>query len=412
MTEPPPSPEEGDPPARSMWRVLFDPVYGPFFLGKLLATFGMWINNVVAAIVAFQMTHSALMVGVISIVQFVPQTLLAPLSGALADRGDRRRQLIVGRIISASGSIVLGVWILVVGVEGLPGIAPVLGATLVVGIGYTIGHPAMHSLVPALVRPQELATAIALSSMPFTVARAVGPAIGALVASTAGPGYAFLMAAAGNLAFALLLIPLKVGGRDPSRRKADATVRAGFAYLGRHVDLMLLLMGVVAISFGADPVLTLTPAIAAEFGAGSSGVGVMVSSFGVGAALALFMIRRLQRRLGIGQAATLGLLLMGVGNVGVAASGTLVIAAASFAVAGVGMSVALPSLSTQLQQRVSDEFRGRVMALWIVAFQGTRPLAALMSGGLADATSTQVSLCSMATVVAMVAWLCRPARTG
>jgi MFS family permease len=232
------------------------------------------------------------------------------------------------------------------------------------------------------------------------------------VASTAGPGYAFLAAAAGNLAFALLLIPLKVGGRDPSRRKADATVRAGFAYVRRHADIMLLLLGVVAISFGADPVLTLTPAIADETGAGSGGVGAMVSSFGIGAALALFAIRPIQRKFGIARAATLGLLLLAVGNAGAAASFSLVSAALSFGVAGVGMSVALPSFSTQIQQRVSDEFRGRVMALWIVAFQGTRPLAALMSGGLADAISTPVALCTAATVVAAVAWLCRPARIG
>lgn len=412
MTEAQLPPDEGGPPARSMLRVLFDPLYGPFFLGKLLASSGMWINNVVAAIVAFQLTHSALVVGLISIAQFVPQTLLAPLSGALADRGDRRRQLIVGRIIAASGSILLGGWILLVGVNGLPGIAPVLGATLIAGIGYTIGHPAMHSLVPALVRPQELATAIALSSMPFTVARAIGPAIGALVASTAGPGYAFLAAAAGNLAFAVLLIPLKVGGRESREGKAKVTVRAGLAYVRRHADIMLLLLGVVAISFGADPVLTLTPAIAAETGAGSGGVGMMVSCFGIGAALALFFIRPLQNAVGIGRAATIGLMLMVVGNLGAAASFSLVTAALSFGVAGVGMSVALPSFSTQIQQRVSDEFRGRVMALWIVAFQGTRPLAALMSGGLADAFSTQVALCTAAAVVSAVAWLCRPARIG
>ena len=388
-----------------MLRLVFDRVYGPFFLGKLLSSSGMWINNVVSAIVAYQITQSALIVGLVSVAQFLPQTVLAPLSGALADRGDRRKQLIFGRVIAASGSGALAIWIFIVGVDGLPGYLPVLAAALVVGTGFMIGHPAMHSLVPALVRPSELAAAITLSSMPFTVARAAGPAIGALVAASAGPAWAFLLASAGNLAFAALLLPLKVGGRVERKPDADVSVRAGLRYVRHDKYIVMLLIGITAVSFGADPVLTLTPALASTLGQGESAVGLMASFFGVGAALAIPFVRLLQRRIGIAGAATAGLAFMVVGNVLAGLSFSLPLAVASFAVAGFGMSLAMPSFSTQLQMHVDDQFRGRVMALWIVAFQGTRPLAALLSGTLADVTTVRIALVVMGAVITSSALL-------
>ncbi len=112
---------DDDAPARSSWQLLKDPVFGPFFTGKLLSTAGIWIHNIVAAILAWELSHSALVVGLVSVAQFGPQLLFAPLSGAMADRGDRRRQLVLGRLIAAFGSGGLGVWIAVVGVDGLPG---------------------------------------------------------------------------------------------------------------------------------------------------------------------------------------------------------------------------------------------------------------------------------------------------
>ncbi|WP_213453235.1 MFS transporter [Rhizomonospora bruguierae] len=404
---------EDDPP-RATWRLLVDPQYGPFFYGKLLSSAGMWVNNVVSAIVAYQLSGSAFVVGLVSVAQFLPQTLLAPLSGAMADRGDRRRQLITGRIVAATGSTVVGTWILLVGVENLPNVLPVLVAALVVGFGFTIGHPAMHSLVPSLVKPSELPAAIALGNAPFTIARAGGPAVGALVATSLGPGYGFLLAAAGNLAFAALLVPMKVGRRVGPRKPRDAssTVRAGFAYVRRDPSILLLLLGVAAISFGTDPVLTLSPSIAAASGSGSHAVGMLVSSFGVGAGLGLTLTRPVQGAIGIARACAAGLVVLAAGNLSAAASWSLPTAAGSFLVAGIGMSIALSSFSTQLQLRLTDGFRGRVMALWIVAFQGTRPLAALMSGSLADVSSATVSLVTVAGLITVAAFFCRPSRIG
>lgn len=394
---------------RGSFRLLADPVFGPFFVGKLVSTAGVWIHNIVAAILAYELSGSAFVVGLVSVAQFGPQLLFAPLSGALADRGDRRRQLVLGRLVAAAGSGSLAIAIWVVGVDGLPGAWPVVAAALVVGIGFVIGGPAMNALIPSLVRPGELAAAVALNSIPFTIARAGGPAIGALIATTTGPASAFAIAAAGNLVFALLILPLRIQ-THAAPHDGDRRVRAGLRYLREDPAIVLLLLGVAAIGVGADPVITLTPPLSAAFGAGSSLVGVFASSFGVGAGLGFVVLGPLRNRLGLERLATTGLGLMSAGMLGTAVSQYPGLAIVALGVAGSGMTFSLTSLSTELQQRLPDELRGRVMALWSVAFLGSRPVAAGVNGALADATSAAVAFAVVAAVVAGAAWFCRPRR--
>jgi MFS family permease len=400
----------GTEPTRGALALVVDPVFGPFFAGKLLSTAGIWIHNIVAAILAFQLTGSAFVVGLVSVAQFAPQLLFAPLSGAIADRGDRRRQLVLGRVIAAAGSGGLAVWILVVGVDGLPGAAPVVGAALVVGIGFVIGGPAMHALLPTLVRPGELAAAIALNSVPFTVARAAGPALGALVATSAGPAVAFAIAAAANLAFAAVMLALPIGGRTVQEPGADRSVRAGLRHLRVDPTLVLLLIGVAAIGIGADPAITLTPSLSEGFGRGSQLVGVFASSFGVGAGSAFVVLGLGRRRLGLARLGTVGLGLLASGMLALTLAPAPWMAIGAFGVGGAGMTLSLTSLSTQMQERLPDALRGRVMALWSVAFLGSRPFAAAVNGAVADAVSVDAALTVVAVVLLVAAWLCRPAR--
>lgn len=397
-------------PPRGALQLVVDPVFGPFFVGKLLSTTGIWIHNIVAAILAYQLSRSALVVGLVSVAQFLPQLLFAPLSGALADRGNRRLQLVLGRLVAAVGSGALAIWIFVVGVDGLPGAAPVVGAALVVGIGFVIGGPAMHALLPTLVRHGELAPAIALNSMPFTIARAGGPAIGASVASSVGPEFAFGIAALTNLAFAVVVIFLPIGGRTTTEPGADRSVRAGIRHLKVDPTLLLLLIGVGSIGVGADPAITLTPPLSDELGRGSELVGVFASSFGVGAGVAFMVLGPARRWLGLPTLGPAGLLLMAVGMLALTVTPEQWMAVGAFGIAGAGMTLSLTSISTLIQERLPDSLRGRVMALWSVAFLGSRPFAAAANGAIADVWSVEAALVVVAAVLVAAAWACRPGR--
>lgn len=396
---------------RSRAQLMFDPVFGPYFWGKLLAGSGIWIHNVVAAIVVYQVTGQASMVGLVSAVQFAPQLLLAPLSGKMADRGNGPLQIALGRLLTGLGSMGLAGWLwLVGGVEALSGAGPVVLASALVGMGFVVGGPAMQSIVPSLVRPGELAAAISLDGAPMILGRAAGPALGATVALQLSPAAAFGIAGATSLVHCVVVFWLRLPRGAAPGADDDVSVRTSLRYVRSQPALLALLIGTTAVAFGAEPSVTLAPVLADELGGGAGLAGWLASAFGVGAGMGFVIYATVGRRLGDLRLSSGGLLVMAGGLVGAAVTPLPAVALGAFAVVGVGMTFALTSITTSIQLRAPAELRGRIMALWFVGFLGVRPFAAGLDGFLADATSVRVALVASAVLVAGAAWLCRSAR--
>jgi len=305
----------------------------------------------------------------------------------------------------------------VLGVDGLPGIWPILVATAVIGVAYAVSVPTLLSLVPALVPRRDLDTAIALNSSSFTVARAIGPALAGVTVATAGAAWAF----GGNavsflgLVVALLLIrPLASsdGGQDEREDGADLSVREGLRQARSSPAVLVTLACTLAAGIAADPVNTLSPAVAERFGAGDAFVGFQVGAFGLGSALGTFVVGGLRRRIGRWRSITVGLTVLSLSLVTYAVAPTREVVLGSLLVGGVGYLLAVTSLNADLQTRVPDALRGRMMALWSTAFLGARPIAALAGGAIADAVGTPWAIGGVALLplcVAGILVLRRPA---
>ncbi len=406
-------PDATDPiPPRSALRLVVDPVFGPFFAGRLLSNLGVWIHQVAAAVAVYELTRSATWVGAVAVGQFVPQLLIAPWSGARADSADRRSQLIAGRLIGAVGSASCAIAPVAAGMGGAEARSAaaivIVGSTLL-GFGFALGGPALHALVPSLVPPRDLPAAVTLNTFPITMARALGPAVGAVIVASAGVRPAFLAAAAGNLVFAVLLRATRAGhaAPPPAATAGRGSVRAGLAHVLDSRDLRGLLLAVGAIGFAVDPVVTLGPSLADVLGGGAELVGAITSAFGTGAAVGLFVVGRLRGRLDGVSSAAVGLAILGVGYLLAAPMTDPVAAVAAIGLAGCGMTVGLTSLTTRVQQQVDEEFRGRVMAAWSIAFLGTRPLAAVLLGGLTDLAGVRVALAAVGAALVLAAVLLR-----
>lgn len=392
---------------RGWFRLLADPDFGRFMGGNLLFSVGMWVHAVAATMLAFELTGSALVVGLVSAAQFVPPLVLAPLGGLAADHGDRRAQLVAGRLVTMVGSGGLALWLVIVGAHGLQrtGAGPLVGAALVVGLGAVLGGPAMQALVPSLVRPGELPAAVSLSMLPIPLARAIGPVLGSFVVTAAGPALAFAIAFACNLVFVVLLVTMRVDARAPAPAPRAGREPGVWAYLRGDRTTIVLLFGVAAIGVGADPSLTLAPAISDDLGLGTTLVGPIATAFGTGAAAGLALVPVLRRILGATRYGHVGLAVMAVGSACVVPGRSAVAVCLAFALSGVGMTIALTGLSTAVQLRAPDRLRGRVMALWSVAFLGARPFAAAVDGAVADALSPTVALLVVCLVLLGATWL-------
>ncbi|OBG85157.1 MFS transporter [Mycobacterium sp. E136] len=399
------------PQARGALGLIFDPVFGALFWGKIFSVVAVWTHGIVAAIVMFDATHSALMVGLVGVVQFAPQLILSPTSGKWADTGNPARQILLGRVLCVAGSGFTAVWLLAEPAQhDISSAVPVLLGTLLVGFGFVVGGPAMQSIVPNLIRDGELSTAMALNSFPMTIGRIVGPAAGAYIAAHTGAGAAFAVSAGLHLIFAFFLLAVRFPTPPTRHADTDYRVRVAIRYVWRDRPLFLALLAVTTVGLASDSSITLTPSLAHELGGGASLVGTLSAVFGVGAAVGMAALALLRGRIASQNVSAIGLAGLGLGCAVLAAAPAPAVAIAGFVLAGLGFGWAMTGLSTVVQERAPEPLRGRIMALWLVGFLGSRPIAAALLGGTADVFNVQAAFAVAMVFCATAALWCRPAK--
>lgn len=391
--------------SRSAAALLRDRNFAPFLGGRVVSSCGIWVQNVAAAVLMYDLTRSAFMVGAVSMVQFLGSMVLAVWAGALTDRVDRRTLLMAGRVLSGTAVGSLAVAVGLRGTSGFGGPIVLLAGVLVMGVGLAISSPAMQALVPSLVGDEDLEQALALSSTAPSVARTIGPAIGAGLLVLGGPALAFAVASVAHWAYVAVLASVR--GRPTPRPKERPRLLGGLQYLVGDRKAGMLLLGVAALSVGADPVVTLTPPLADQLGDGDGLVGILASAFGVGAVTVTVLLRPLRRRVSLRMLGVGGFYLLAAGMAVTAIGGATAVAVGGLLLAGAGFMMATVALNTRVQRRVPDELRGRVMALWAVAFLGFRPVAALLNGSMADLVSVRAAFVAAAVVTLAASFLAR-----
>ncbi|MGH2784574.1 MAG: MFS transporter [Actinomycetota bacterium] len=374
-----------------------------YFLGNLSSNVGTWLANVALGVYMLELTGSSFWVGLTNAALFIPTLLFAIPAGALADRKDRLRVLTGTQILSGALATLLAVLV----VLGVANRYVVVAIAVGLGMSIAIGLPAMQSLVPSLVPPVEMAEAIGLNALTFNLARAVGPILAAITIAGAGVGLAFTVNAA---SYAALIYALVRIGTPPFLRERDTgtdRIRDGLVFAWRHKRIRTMLFAVMAMAISLDPILTLSPALAEDYGLPTGGAGWIVSAWGGGAVLGITAGRRwmsyaTKHGLGwaglIGQAAGLGAL---------AAAPNIAAAIPAAVLVGAGYITAAISFTTAIQEDAPERLRGRVMALWSVSFLGPRVFGSVIDGALADAYGPHVAMASFTLPALVFAYLVR-----
>ncbi|MBW3644227.1 MAG: MFS transporter [Actinobacteria bacterium] len=357
------------------------------FWGSFASRLGTWMQHVTLGAYALELTGSATFLSLVLFAQLGPMLFLPVLGGALADLVDRRRLLIAAQAEQLLGTAVLAV--LVAG--GEPSQGALLAVVGVIGVGAAIHAPAYDAVLPALVGRADLAGAVSLNSTQMNLARVTGPALGGLVFAGFGAAAVFAL----NAATYLFVIAALVAVRIPPLVRADengrwARLSGGFGVARRDPLVRRCLVTMAAFALFCMPFIGQMPTLASRnLGIEPSSVayGLLYTCFGLGAAVGAGSIGTFLAARPKEQLVRVGLVAFAGALAVLALLRTPLPAYPVILVVGFCYFGTVTSLAVVLQQRLDDAVRGRVMALWTMAFGGTIPLGLLAAGPLVETFS-------------------------
>jgi MFS family permease len=365
------------------------PNYRRYFAGQLASLSGNWMQVVAEIWLILTLTGSGLAVGVTTALQFLPLLLVGAWGGALADRLDKHRLLMVTQALMALPALAL--WGVTAGGVVEPWI--VFALVFARGAVNAFDNPARQSFVIEMVGSDRVVSAVGLNSVLIHSARIVGPAGAGVAIATVGVAPCFLLNAA---SFAAMIVALRGMDRGQLRRpdeRADAGsgVRAALAYVGRTPGLAIpLAMMAVVGTFGFNFQVILPLLARFSFDGGATAYTTLAVAMGAGAvigALATGSRRQVGPVFMIGAAMAFGVL------AAMAASApSLPLAAVALVPLGAASVAFAAGINSALQLTAAPSMRGRVMALYSVVFLGTTPIGGPVAGALAELAGPRASL--------------------
>ena len=389
---------------RSSWKVLRHREFRLYFIGSLGSNLGTWLQNTAQVLLAYQLTRSVFAVGVMISAQFAGSLFLGPWAAVLADRIGGRRMLIVIQVFSAA---VAG-FIALLQARGQLNEHFLLIGALGLGLAFTFALPVQTALISRLTPSADTEAAMAMNSVSYNAGRALAPAICIAVVTVIGFAWAFALNAISFVIFALILAALRrqtspqAGpGRDKQRRH-PARARDGIAIALQKPRILLLLLMVATVTIADDPVLVLGPAMAHNvLGASKDWAGYFLSALGLGAVLgSLWPIKKpsapdTAETLDAGakktsRRAAKCLLFLSISMIAFASGVTVWMSAVAAFAAGVAALLTGAIIQTWLVRQDSVN-TASVMALWAIAWAGTKPLASLADGWLANALNVRAA---------------------
>lgn len=367
---------------RNIPNTLAQPNYGIYVAGNSFSLIGSWMQRIGVGWLAWDLSQSGAVLGLVAFADLFPTLLIGPFGGALADRMDRRRLLMMGQTVNmclsfllfaltATGIITVPLLILIIGMNGA-----------VIGIN----QPARLSLISRLVTRDHLPTAVAINSLVFNLARFIGPAIAGLVILRLGIASVFLVNGLSFISFLLALWHLDLPRSDVDANRAQPqpmlqAIGEGLRYVTGHIGIgpILALHAILAIT--TRPFVELMPGFADEvFDRGPGGLAALSSSIGVGAIVAGIYLAQRRPDQDLVRIALLAALLGSVSTMAFALSPSFWFAMIAVAFGGFALVTAGVGTQTLLQTSVDEAVRGRVLSLFGLVFRSGPAIGALMMG--------------------------------
>ncbi len=365
---------------------------------------GFWMHRVAVGWLAWRLTESGLWLGIIAFADLIPALLIGPIAGAFADRHSRLRVIMVCQVLAMVQAVAL--WFLTA--ANIITIHMLFVLTLSLAFVYAFAQPARMSLVPSLVRSSDIASAIAVNSVSFNLARFIGPAVAGIVITTMGIAPSFLFNALTFIVFIIAMYHLRLPTQVTVTRATSgffADILQGFRYAVVHPSIGPLIVIMTATSILAAPVLELLPGFAdAVFERGADGLAWFTSASGVGATIGGIWLAKRGTLRGLTAVALGGTLVLGVMVILFTSTTTFWIAVVAMVLVGFARLMGGVASQTLIQSTVEEHLRARVMGTYGLIFRGGAALGALIMGALSDVFGLRWPI-AVGGVLCILLWL-------
>ncbi|HTI86199.1 MAG TPA: MFS transporter [Alphaproteobacteria bacterium] len=379
--------------------------YRLYAAGDAVSLIGNWVQKVAIGWLTWQLTESATWLGIVAFCDLCPAIVLSPIGGVIADRGDPRRMSLISQVFAMAQAmaLLLLTWAQLIDIWGIVILSVLRGSIA------AVNQPARMSMMPNLIPPEDLASAIAFNSVMANMARFIGPAIAGVIIAAGGISSAFAINAVSYLLLLYALWAIDIKEPEPShhgRRDMWGQIAAGYQYVYQHRGIGPLLLIYSATTILVRPVTELLPGFADRiFDMGAQGLAWMTSAMGLGAMVGgMTMVRRASTERLV-KAAVSSLAGLSVSIIAFALVPSFWIGMAllfAYGFSNTGSSIGTQSL---VQGSVDEAFRGRVMSLYGVLFRGGPAVGALIIGSLGDTFGLQGPVAAAASLCLLVsAW--------
>ncbi len=353
-----------------------------FISGQIISLVGTWMQNVAQSWLVYRLTHSELLLGTAWFCSQIAVFALGPLGGLAADRFSRHKLVILTQTLSLLQALALAALTL----SGRVQVWHVLVLAGVLGMINAFDMPGRQALVIHMTSKEDLINAISLNSAVFNAARVVGPGVAGLVVAAVGEGVCFLMNGISFLAVIGCLLAMRLPRFE--RKALDspwAHLVDGFRYAGKDKAVRRVLALMAAATLAGMPAVVLMPFFAdAIFHRGSEGLGFLMGAMGIGAVIGTLVLARRTQVSGLANVMAYSGIAVGLLFLAFAGSPWFFVSLAIMPLIGYSVMRQMASANTTIQSLISDEYRGRIMALYAMTVVGLGPFGSLAAGALAS----------------------------
>ena len=384
--------------------------YAALWTGAFASNVGTWMETVGVAVLVTTRTGQAGWTGLVAAAGFLPNALVGPIGGALADRFPRRRLLLA---TTTAQTMLAGTLTVMAATDT----AHPWAVTLIVfasGCAGALGFPSYQALMPDLVPREDLTGAVALGAAQWNLGRVIGPALAGLVIGVGGYAWAFGINTLSFLAVIAVVAPLHLPAPRPvpgeSIRRA-IIVGARFAWRESGIRAAMFYLGLNSLL--AAPFIALVPAVALRvYSDATTGTAVLVTAQGVGAVAMALALGGLAYRYGNRTTVLVCLAGLPLALVAYALAPTLPFGAAAIFFVGALYLGCLSSFTTIAQLRAPAELRGRVLSALMVLLGLLYPIGSVLQGAIADEVGLRVTTAAAAVLLAGSFAMIRVGRPG